>query len=106
MIGIFTALMLLVIRPQVGRTGASQRWSGEGAFVAALVFAFASALVTEAIGVHAIFGAFLAGVVVSANASLRSLVEDRVHARASHSLVPLLFASAGLPPDLSLIVRP
>jgi len=106
MIAIFTALMLLLIRPQVGRTGSSRRSSGEGAFVAALVFAFASALVTEVIGVHAVFGAFLAGVVVSANASLRSLVEDRVHALASAMLVPLFFASAGLRTELSLLAGP
>ena len=103
MVAAFAALMLLLIRPQVGRTGAGRRSSGEGAFVAALVFAFASAFVTEIIGVHAIFGAFLAGVVVSANASLRSIVEDRVQALASAMLVPLFFASAGLRTELLLL---
>ena len=71
-IAIFTGVMLLLIRPQVGRAGSRPRWSGEGAFVPALVFAFASAFVTEAIGVHAVFGAFLAGVVVSANEPVRA----------------------------------
>jgi Kef-type K+ transport system membrane component KefB len=102
MTAIFGALMLLVIRPAIARRGASRR-HGDGAFVAAVIFAFASAVVTEVIGVHAIFGAFLAGVVVSANTPVRSLVEERIHAFASALLVPLFFAAAGLRTELFLI---
>jgi len=100
---VFAALMLLVIRPQVTRSGAGRRGAGDGVFVAALVFAFASAVVTEVIGVHAIFGAFLAGVVLSANSSVRSLVEERIHPLASTMLVPLFFAAAGLRTELFLL---
>ena len=99
----FAAVMLLVIRPQVARAAGQPQWSGEGAFAAALIFAFASALVTETIGVHAIFGAFLAGVVVAANPGVRALVGTRVYAFASTMLVPLFFASAGLRTELSLL---
>ena len=99
----FAAVMLLVIRPQVRRATGQPRWSGEGAFMAALIFAFACAFITEVIGVHAIFGAFLAGVVVSANPDVRALVEARVYAFASAMLVPLFFASAGLRTELSLL---
>jgi len=104
MVAIFAGVMLMIIRPLVGRVAANPRWSGDRAFVGALIFAFASAFITQAIGVHAIFGAFLAGVVVSAHASTRTLVEDHVHALASAMLVPLFFASAGLRTELSLIV--
>jgi K+:H+ antiporter len=103
MVAVFIVAMLAMIRPLVGRAAGDERWSGDGAFAAALIFAFVSALVTEAIGVHAIFGAFLAGVVVSANTSVRALVEDRVHALAAAMLVPLFFASAGLRTELSLV---
>ena len=102
-VAIFAGAMLAIVRPLVGRAAANPRWSRDGAFAAALMFAFTSALVTQAIGVHAIFGAFLAGVVVSANVSVRALVEDRVHALASVILVPLFFASAGLRTELSLV---
>jgi len=103
LVATFAAVMLLVIRRQVKRTAGAPRWSGEGAFVAALVFAFACAFITEFIGVHAIFGAFIAGVVVSANSDVRELVEERVYAFASALLVPLFFASAGLRTELSLL---
>jgi Kef-type K+ transport system membrane component KefB len=102
-VALFAAVMMLGIRPQVRRTAGRPGWSGEGAFVAALIFAFACAFITELIGVHAIFGAFLAGVVVSANAEVRALVETRVYAFASAMLVPLFFASAGLRTELSLV---
>jgi len=103
MVVVFGAVMLLAVRPQIGRLGARRQASADGVFVAALIFAFASAVVTQVIGVHAIFGAFLAGVVVSANSSVRSLVEDRVHALASAMLVPLFFAAAGLRTELLLV---
>jgi Kef-type K+ transport system membrane component KefB len=103
LVAMFAAVMVLVIRPQVRRAAGQPRASGEGAFVAALVFAFACAFISELIGVHAIFGAFLAGVVVSANAEVRALVETRVYAFASVMLVPLFFASAGLRTELSLL---
>jgi len=103
-VAIFAGVMLMMIRPLVARMNHHPRWSGDRALVGALIFAFASAFVTQAIGVHAIFGAFLAGVVVSAHAATRTLVQDRVHALASAMLVPLFFASAGLRTELSSIV--
>jgi len=103
LVAAFAAVMLLVIRPQVARTSCRPRFSGDAGFVAALVFAFACASVTELIGVHAIFGAFLAGVVVSANSAVRTLVEARVYTFASTMLVPLFFASAGLRTELALL---
>jgi Kef-type K+ transport system membrane component KefB len=102
-VAVFAGVMLLVIRPQVRRGAGRPKWSGEGAFVAALMFAFSCAFVTELIGVHAIFGAFIAGVVVSANEDVRALVETRVYAFASALLVPLFFASAGLRTELALL---
>ena len=103
LIAIFAALMLFVARPVIARHSAGRRKAGDGALVAAVIFAFASAVVTEVIGVHAVFGAFLAGVVVSANPLVRSLVEERIHAFASVMLVPLFFAAAGLRTELLLI---
>jgi Kef-type K+ transport system membrane component KefB len=103
MVAIFAGVMLIIIRPLVSRAN-HNRWSGDRAFVGALIFAFASAFVTQGIGVHAIFGAFLAGVVVSAHGPTRTLVKDRVHALASAILVPLFFASAGLRTELASIV--
>jgi Kef-type K+ transport system membrane component KefB len=99
----FTVVMIAVARPLVSRVAVESQSPGDGVLVGALVFAFASAFVTQAIGIHAIFGAFLAGVVVSASKPVRTLVAARVDALASAALVPLFFASAGLRTELTLL---
>jgi len=76
----------------------------EGRWMVALLLAIlASALATEAIGLHALFGAFLAGMAVSRNAALRRLVEDRIEPFATVLLLPLFFASTGLRTHLDLL---
>jgi Kef-type K+ transport system membrane component KefB len=48
------------------------------------------------IGLHLLFGAFLAGIAVSSNASLRSIVETKIEPFAAALLLPLFFAQTGL----------
>ncbi|HVE14568.1 MAG TPA: cation:proton antiporter, partial [Elusimicrobiota bacterium] len=69
---------------------------GEAEFFAALLLLFASALCTELIGVHALFGAFLAGTVVPRDPALRRALRERLEGVSAHLLVPLFFAFTGL----------
>jgi hypothetical protein len=46
--------------------------------IGVLVFIFASACYTEVIGIHSLFGAFLAGVVMPAASDLRDIVKKRL----------------------------
>jgi Kef-type K+ transport system membrane component KefB len=55
-----------------------------------LAFIFASALLTEVIGIHAIFGAFLAGVVMPRDENLRTLLREQFEAVSTVFLLPLL----------------
>lgn len=91
----FIALMLGVVKPwfarQVVREGSEGRW-----LLGMLLLSLASALVTEVLGIHALFGAFAAGVAVSANAQLRHLLVARVEPFAVTLLLPLFFAMTGL----------
>jgi len=63
----FTTAMLFLIKPWLckimERAGYCETQS-KGIIAGTLLFAFASALFTETIGIHALFGAFLAGVVM------------------------------------------
>ncbi|PAM53125.1 sodium:proton symporter, partial [Acinetobacter baumannii] len=61
-----------------------------------LLLSLASALVTEVLGIHALFGAFAAGVAVSSNAQLRQLLVTKVEPFAVTLLLPLFFAMTGL----------
>jgi len=91
----FIALMLGVVKPwfarQVVQAGSEGRW-----LLGMLLLSLASALVTEVLGIHALFGAFAAGVAVSANAQLRHLLMARVEPFAVTLLLPLFFAMTGL----------
>lgn len=60
-------------------------------------------LASEAIGLHALFGAFVAGIAFSSNPRLCRLVEERIEPFASVLLLPLFFASTGLRTRIDLL---
>lgn len=92
---LFIALMLGAVKPWLARqqiaAGHEGRW-----LLGILLLSLASALVTEVLGIHALFGAFAAGVAVSSNAQLRHLLMARVEPFAVTLLLPLFFAMTGL----------
>lgn len=68
-----------------------------------LVFMFVAALVTEAIGIHAIFGAFLAGMAVGGAIELREPLRRAIEPLAGSVLVPVFFAYSGLRTEIGLV---
>jgi Kef-type K+ transport system membrane component KefB len=76
----------------------------ESRWMLVLVLAlFAGSLASEAIGLHALFGAFVAGIVFSSNPRLCRLVEERIEPFAAVLLVPLFFATTGLRTRIDLL---
>ena len=69
----------------------------------ALLFLLASALATEAIGVHALFGAFLAGVAVAGAGDLRDPLRRAIEPLTSALLLPLFFAYSGLRTEIGAL---
>jgi Kef-type K+ transport system membrane component KefB len=67
-----------------------------------LAFALAASLATEVIGVHALFGAFLAGVIIPPG-GLRIFCKERFESVASGLLVPLFFVFTGLRTQINLL---
>jgi Kef-type K+ transport system membrane component KefB len=77
---------------------------GKSGLLAALfAFVFSAALVTEAIGIHALFGAFLAGVCMPPDAKLRQFLRERLETFSSVFLLPLFFAFTGLRTQVGLL---
>lgn len=68
-----------------------------------LIFAFAGAVFTEIIGIHALFGAFLAGTLVSGHHEFRQYLHDRVQPLSSLIMLPLFFALVGLRTEIGLL---
>jgi Kef-type K+ transport system membrane component KefB len=64
----------------------------------AIVFAvlLSSAWCTEVIGIHALFGAFLAGIIIPKNKSLQNRIVDRISDLTLVMLLPLFFVYTGL----------
>jgi len=66
---------------------------------------FVSSAITETIGIHALFGAFLLGVIFP-RGTLAQLLERRIETVAMVLLLPLFFASSGLRTDIGLLAGP
>jgi Kef-type K+ transport system membrane component KefB len=102
----FTAVMLFVVKPRLPRFMARFHQEGSdhaGMIAVVFVFTFASALFTEAIGIHALFGAFLAGVVLPSQEVLGVPVRERLESFATVFLLPLFFAFTGLRTQIGLL---
>jgi Kef-type K+ transport system membrane component KefB len=103
---LFIAAMLFVVKPWVARIARElpEGQTGSVGFMAILFsFVFASALFTEMIGIHALFGAFLAGVCMPPDLGLRQFLRERLETFSSVLLLPLFFAFTGLRTQVGLL---
>ncbi|MBS1805835.1 MAG: cation:proton antiporter [Acidobacteria bacterium] len=94
----YLAVMMFVVRPigrWLGTRNAGEELSYEMLGVM-LAVGLASAAVTDAIGVHPLFGAFLAGVCFPRVPAWQQALRGRLEAVLSLVLLPLFFALTGL----------
>jgi Kef-type K+ transport system membrane component KefB len=100
----FALFMLTVVRPALVRlTTADRLPRPEVAVPLILVAVLAAAATTEWIGVHAIFGAFLLGLVFPAGNEVVRRVRAAIEGLTSFLLLPLFFASSGLRTEIGLL---
>jgi Kef-type K+ transport system membrane component KefB len=85
----YAAAMVLLVRPLLARMGRPPIW-------VVLVVAVLSAWTSEQIGIHAIFGAFVAGLVMPADPRWRQAVRARLDPVVSNLLLPVFFVVVGL----------
>jgi Kef-type K+ transport system membrane component KefB len=102
---VFAFAMILLVRPQLARVIKEPDSQQHRRRLIPLILAFvlASALVTETIGIHALFGAFIAGVVMPPSPEFRIFLRDKLEAFGSYALLPLFFAFTGLRTQISLL---
>lgn len=103
---LFIAAMLFLIKPRMERVFAekfSNETTSNRIVTLVLVIIFTSSLLTEVIGIHALFGAFLAGVVMPANEGLRKFLRERIQTFSAGFLLPLFFAFTGLRTQIGLL---
>jgi Kef-type K+ transport system membrane component KefB len=106
---IYVVVMLKLVRPFLYRLGEIfTRKEGISKPVVAmfLVTLLLSSYVTEIIGIHAIFGAFVAGVIMPPNVSFRKILIEKLEDLALILLLPIFFVISGLRTEIGLINTP
>jgi Kef-type K+ transport system membrane component KefB len=102
----YVLLMLKVVRPFLKRVGdlhASSENLSKPVVAIFFVTLILSAYATEVIGIHALFGAFLAGVIMPDNTSFRNLFIEKIEDVALVLLLPLFFVFTGLRTQIGLL---
>jgi len=102
---LFVGVMVLLVRPLVTlfvrRTGDQPPSTGTTAIV--IVGVLLAGLTTEAIGIHAVFGAFLMGVLIPHDSRLARDVTRKLSDVVAVLLLPAFFAYTGLRTQIGLV---
>ncbi|WP_371670854.1 cation:proton antiporter [Streptomyces sp. NBC_00289] len=101
----FTLFMYYAVRPLLARWVARAERAYSESVVLVVLFSglCLSALATDRIGVHALFGAFLFGVVTPRGSRVVEVTAARLRAFTVPVLLPLFFVTTGLKTDMSLL---
>jgi Kef-type K+ transport system membrane component KefB len=107
LVGLYVVVMIALVRPLLARLLRiylrEEFEPTKNVLALVLGVVVVSALSTEIIGIHALFGAFLAGIVMPAGGGLRKKLTLRVEHFSSVLLLPLFFAFIGLRTQVGLL---
>lgn len=105
---LFISAMLYFVKPLLDKT--VRRLSAKNAkqqlVATILIVMLSSAWVAEIIGIHALFGAFFAGVIMPSNVSLKKLITDKLEDVSTLLLLPIFFVFTGLRTQIGLLNEP
>jgi len=105
----YVLLMIKVIRPFLKRIGdlyTSRENLSKPIVAIFFMILIASAYATEVIGIHALFGAFMAGAIMPENVKFRSIFIEKIEDVALVLLLPLFFVFTGLRTEIGLLNDP
>ncbi len=100
----FILFLFVVVRPVAARLIKAEGENlSQTTIAAALVSMLAAALITEAIGIHAIFGAFLLGSVIPHDSKLARALTHSLEDLVTILLLPAFFAFTGMRTEIALV---
>lgn len=102
----YVVFMIKVVRPFLKRVGdlhASRENLSKPIVAIFFITLILSAYATEVIGIHALFGAFMAGAIMPDNSKFRNLFIEKVEDIALVLLLPLFFVFTGLRTEIGLL---
>lgn len=106
---LYVFLMLKVVRPFLSRIGelhASRENLTKPIVALFFLVLMLSAFTTEFIGIHAIFGGFMAGAIMPDNARFRNIFIEKVEDVSMVLFLPLFFVYTGLRTEITLLNDP
>lgn len=106
---LYVFLMIKVIRPFLKRIGdlhTSRENLSKPIVAIFFLVLLGSAYATEVIGIHALFGAFMAGAIMPENVKFRNIFIEKVEDVALVLLLPLFFVFTGLRTQIGLLNDP
>lgn len=106
---LYIIIMFMVVRPflkKVREVYANQEVINKTFVALILLILIISSTLTEIIGIHALFGAFMAGVVMPPSIGFRKVMMEKVEDIALVFFLPLFFAFTGLRTEIGLINSP
>ncbi|WP_321518490.1 cation:proton antiporter [uncultured Bacteroides sp.] len=106
---LYIAVMFTVVRPflkKIGNLYANKEVINKTFVGFIFIILVASSTLTEILGIHALFGAFIAGVVMPANFGFRKVMMEKVEDVSLVFFLPLFFAFTGLHTEIGLINSP
>lgn len=105
----YALIMLFAVRPllkKLSQQKTEDKLIKRSTIALVFVVMLLSAYTSEVIGIHALFGAFLAGVCMPAEWSFRKLIIDKIEDVALVMLLPLFFVFTGLRTQVGLLNDP
>lgn len=105
----YVFMMIKVIRPFLKRVGdlyPSRETMSKQVVALFFLTLILSAYATEVIGIHALFGAFMAGTIMPESKKFRNIFTEKVEDVALVLLLPLFFVFTGLRTEVGLINDP
>ncbi|MFN0201940.1 MAG: cation:proton antiporter [Bacteroidia bacterium] len=105
----YLAFMWWVIRPffeRIGKKYFARETINRPIVAFVFIILFISAYLTELLGIHALIGAFIAGVVLPENKDFRHILTGKIEDLSLILLLPLFFVYTGLRTQIGLINEP
>jgi Kef-type K+ transport system membrane component KefB len=96
LLAVYVLAMLFLVRPRLKQPS----------LFVALLLVFASAWATELLGIHALFGAFLAGAIMPREAALNETLSGHIRGLTTVVFLPLFFAVTGLRTNIGSLATP
>jgi Kef-type K+ transport system membrane component KefB len=105
LLAVYVFLMIAAVRPLLKKAAAhvSRKPLDETGLAAVLVLVLASSCITELLGIHALFGAFLVGVILPREGMLIESLRSHLRGLTCVIFLPLFFAITGLRTNIGLL---